>query len=303
MAQKAKKRKTKQKKRMPPLSLLDRAIYLVLILLAIMLDFGILFLTFYLRKCVAFSAPHVLAASEDAGLLWSLIPAIVLMLVALIWSSYHHEERKPIFGKRGIKYGPPQYPPVYPVFMKNKPPVWVSENQKKSRKLWRNALLILIAVSLLPFPLSLSGRNSLQTDGSIVEYGVFNQEKERHERGEVKEVEFSLTRDTSRSGQYGNAFAWVIRLIQRLEPAEYSVCVTIKTDDGERFVFRSGDFRDWGKGERTDWLEDMLYLKSLYPPERIVCADLHLLDCAAFDDDLSQQEQELLYALLAVHTD
>lgn len=298
MAQKAKKRKTKQKKRMPPLSLLDRAIYLVLMLLAIMLDFGILFLTFYLRKWVAFSAPHVLAASEDAGLLWSLIPVIVPMLVAFIWSSYHYEERKPIFGKRGIKYGPPQYPPVYPVFMKNKPPVWVSENQKRSRKLGRNALLILIAVSLLPFPLSLSGRNSLQTDGSIVEYGVFNQEKERYERDEVKEVEFSLIPDT-RSGHYGTDWGWIIRLIQRLEPPEYAVCVTIKTDDGEQFVFRSGDFCNWGEGERTDWLEDMLYLKSLYPPERIVCVDLHLLDYAASDEDLSRQERELLYALFA----
>ena len=302
MAQKAKKRKAKQKKRMPPLSLLDRAIYLVLMLLAIILDFGILFLNFYLRKRVAFSVPNVLAASENSGLLWSLIPAIVLMLVAFIWSSYHYEERKPIFGKRGIKYGPPQYPSVYPVFMKNKPPVWVSENQKKSRKLGRNALLILIAVSLLPFPLSLSGRDSLQTDGSIVEYGVFNQEKEHYERDAVKEVEFSLIPDT-RSGHYGTDWGWIIRLMLRLELPEYAVCVTIKTDEGDQFVFRSGDFRDWGEGEYTDWLEDMLYLKSLYPPERIVCADLHLLDYAASDDDLSQKERELLYTLFAVPAD
>lgn len=296
MARKAKsKRKNKQKKRMPPLSLLDQTIYIILILLSIVLDIGILLLMFFLRNRVAFSVPGVLAAGERASLLWSVIPAIVLFLIAFIRVEYLYTDRRPIFGKRGIKYGPPQYPAVYPIFMKDKPPVWVSEAQKRNRRFGAVALLILIVVSILPFPLSLYGRDSLQADGSIVEYSMFGWETERHEREDIVEVEFSLLEDNS-FRTYNRSW---IRYLCNLKPETYTVCVTITTDDGERFVFRSGDFQAWGKGERTSWLVDMLHLKALFPPEIVTYADTDKLSYAASDYDLSEQETERLYALFS----
>ncbi len=301
MARKAKsKRKNKQKKRMPPLSLLDKTIYGILILLSFGLYIGIIFLSLFLCDRVAHSAPDVLAAIEGTSILWAVIPAFVPTLIALSLFGSSFSDSRPIFGKKGIKYGPPQYPPVYPIFMKNKPPVWVSEAQKKSRKTGAIVLLILIVVSILPYPLSIYGRDSLQTDGSIIEYNIFNRESEYHQREDVVAVEFSLKEDNS-GESFDRNRTWFTRILGKvLESRSYTVCVTITTDDGERFVFRSGDFLEWGRDERTSWLPDMLLLKSLFPPECVTCEDADKLVYAVRDYALNEQDAELLYELFSV---
>lgn len=128
MARKAKK-KIHQ---MPPLSFVDKLIYWTVMALQVVFFLALMFGALLLREKIAFSDETVVAASEHISLWWMIVPSFSLLIVVIPWGRWY-QDRRPLFGRRNFKYGPPAWPRVYPLFMKNKPPVWVSERKKKEK--------------------------------------------------------------------------------------------------------------------------------------------------------------------------
>lgn len=199
---------------MPPLSFADKLIYWFLFIILSAATVALPVLIFDLRDKIAYSDPYVVAAiGDDLAVLRIILPGITVFLIWFIPVAQCYQDRKPIFGLRNFKYGPPAWPKEYPLLMKNKPFVWESQVSKQRRKRIATIVLALLLVSLLQFPLSLCGRDCLRQDGSIVRYNLFNSETHNYPSGQIKEVRLE-TYWRSRKGKrlkfYGS---WRVRMV------------------------------------------------------------------------------------------
>ena len=275
MARKAKKKMHK----MPPLSFWDKLIYWGIFLVLCVAYVALLFGPLQLRHRIAFADEAVIAAADHFSTWWLGIPWMTFFLMTFILWLQPYQNRTPIFGKRNFKYGPPAWLKVYPLFMKNKPPVWVSENKKKQRKSFAIFLLVVLLVSFLFLPLSLYGRDCLRYDGSIVEYSMFNQQVEEFSPGNIKEVTIDLFRYST--GKHYRTTHWGVQLI-------------IRTDSGKKYSF---DHREFDNNGTPLYLTQMVNVISRYDPRIIRYEDVENLDKFIADKDLTQEELRLLYQL------
>ena len=266
--------------KMPPLSFLDKLIYWGIFLVLCVAYVALLFGPLQLRHRIAFSDEAVIAAADHFSTWWLGIPWLTFFLMTFILWLHPYQNRTPIFGKRNFKYGPPAWPKVYPLFMKNKPPVWVSENKKKQRRSYAIFLLVVLLVSFIPLPWSLYGRDCLRYDGSIVEYSMFNQQVEEFSAGEMDEVAVDLFRyDTG--GKYHKTHHWGVRL-------------TLHTRSGKKYSF---DHREFDNNGTRLYLSQLVSVISRYNPEIIHYEDVENLDKFIADKGLSKEEIQLLYQL------
>ena len=272
MARKAKKKLHP----MPKLSALDQCIYMTILALIIAVTFSGVLLPVFLRRAVA-AADAAIAVMEDASILWCFPACFSFFLITFIPLCLAYQGRYPIFGKRNFRYGPPAWPKIYPVFMKNKPVVWVSENKKKQRRNIAILLLVVFLICCLPLPLSLFGRDSLYADGSVADFNMFNRKVREYTVRDVDSVIFRVARNGKRSGLY-------------------DIVMEQTMTDGRRFQFEDGDFL---RREDGDWLSEMVRLKALFPPEKVVTKGHDKLELVVFDRDMDSQQAALLYALFS----
>lgn len=278
MPRKAKKRMHE----MPPLSFLDKLIYWTAFVL-LCVAYGALVLgPMYLRNQIAFSNPAVIAAIDHFSTMWLMVPWLTFFLMTFLLWHGPYQKRIPIFGKRNFKYGPPAWPKIYPLFMKDKPHVWVSERAKKDRKRLAVILLIILLISFIPLPWSLYGRDCLRNDGSIVQYNMFNRETDVFTSGDIADLEIEAYRYTT--GKYASK-------------AHYGVRLIFRTDSGEKFIFAHRDFRSDREFDTVYWLEWMLRIIERYDPGIIHCDGQEKLDRVITDRALSQKEVQKLYQL------
>lgn len=278
MARKAKKRLH----RMPKLSVADKLIYWSILLLLGAAYLLMLFGPMYLRYRIAFGDETVLAADDHSSILWLIVPWMTFFLMTFILWLQPYQDRTPIFGLKNFKYGPPAWPKVYPLFMKNKPPVWVSEKKKKGRRQLAVVLLILLLVSFIPFPWSLYGRDCLRHDGGVVVYNMFNSQTREFTSGDMAEVEIETYRYTT--GKHARVSHWGVRMV-------------LRTGGGKKYVFEFRDFRKAADGETLYWLEAMLAVKQRYDPGIIRYNGLENLDRVIGDRNLNPEEIGKLYQL------
>ena len=259
---------------------MDKLIYWCIFVVLCVAYVALLFGPLQLRHVIAFSDEAVIAAADHFSTWWLGIPWMTFFLMTFILWLQPYQNRTPIFGKRNFKYGPPAWPKVYPLFMKNKPPVWVSENKKKQRRSFAIFLLVVLLVSFIPLPWSLYGRDCLRYDGSIVEYSMFNQQVEDFSPGEMDEVAIDLFRyDTG--GKYHKTHHWGVRL-------------TLHTRSGKKYSF---DHREFDNNGTRLYLSQLASVISRYNPEIIRYEDIESLDKFIADKGLSEEEIQLLYQL------
>jgi hypothetical protein len=278
MAKKAKKR-TNQ---MPRLSLVDKLIYWIIMLVLICLYFLLILVPINLRDLIAFRDDTVIAATGDASLLLVLIPFMTFFLMTFILWEQAYQDRRPIFGIRNFKYGPPAWPKIYPLFMKKKPRVYVSPRARKQRRALAVLLAFILLVSFLPFPLALYGRTVLHHDGSITEYSPFNRIYHAFYSGECTEVRIGTYRYSN--GKSNPTTHWGVKM-------------TFIMENGRKYVF---DHRDFRRDTQTDicyWLTAMLNIKGRHRPEIISYHGTDKLDRVISNRNLSEAEQALLYQL------
>ena len=186
--------------KMPPLSFVDKTIYWFLFLLLCGAYIVLLFGPLYLRHRIAFADRSVAAVEDNISIFWLGVPWMTFFLMTFIPWMQAYQDRKPIFGKRNFKYGPPAWPKVYPLFMKNKPYVFESERKKKERKQIAIVLLVVLLISFIPLPWSLYGRDCLRHDGSIVQYNMFNKEVRNFSSEEITNVKIETYRYSTGKG-------------------------------------------------------------------------------------------------------
>ncbi len=274
MARKAKKRS----QQMPPLSFVDKLIYWAIMALLCTAYFALLLGPLQLSRIIAFSDVEVIAVVDNASALWLIVPWLTFSLMTFILWEQAYKKRIPIFGRKNIRYGPPAWPKIYPLFMKNKPPVWVSERKKKNRKRIATVLLIVLLVSFIPFPWSLYGRDCLFFDGSIAQYNMFNNQTHEFRSGDIADIEIETFRYST--GRYSRKKHWGVRMV-------------FKTVGGKKYTFEHGDFRNDAHSE----LGQMLNVKKRYNPGIIHYEGLENLGRVIADRNLTQEEVRMLYQL------
>lgn len=282
MAKKAKKRMHK----MPPLSPVDKLIYWAVMLLLAVLWLAVLFVPLALRERIAFADEMVVAKVDHASAFWLIVPWTTVFLMTFIPWSLPYQDRKPIFGRRNFRYGPPAWPKVYPLFMKNKPYVFVSDRTRKNRKMTALLLLAVLLISLIPLPWSLYGRDCLRSDGGIEEYNMFNVRVREFASGQVDSVEFEAYRHDV-GGKYSVKLTWDVR-------------VTLTTGSGKVYTFDYSSFRGDAEEETANWLTAMLRLKSRYSPGIITYSGAEHLEEVISDNNLNAAEAEMLYRLFGM---
>lgn len=279
MARKAKKRVHQ----MPRLSFADKLIYWMIMLIFIAFYIALFAIPLCLREAVAFADETVMAKTDHASFLWSLPGWMTFFLMTfIIWTNLY-QKRLPIFGLRNFKYGPPAWPKIYPLFMKNKPKVWVSERAKKERKQGAVLLIIVLLISFIPYPWSIYGRDCLQHDGGIKEYNMFNVCTQEYTSGQIQSVEFEAYKSWSKNGSRRGR-----------------VKVTLTTDDGRRYRFDSHEFQSFLLGDDRSWPEEMLQLKRRYSPEIISYRGTNNVEFVITRSNLTAQEAEMLHQLFGI---
>ena len=270
-------RKKKKKLKMPPLSALDSCIYYLGMALCVILGLSLSLFVTLLTKRIGLADPDVIAVDERATVLLGIFPYIAFLLLLLCPLGTAYSKRMPIFGKKGIQYGPPKYPKVYPLFMREKPPVWVSDRKKESRKTFAIFYVLLVILCLLPIPAGVFGRSCLMENGDVAVYNFLNQEKDRYHVGDIKELCFYPADLHPRSRGYS-----------------YDLNAKITMTDGKTFYFDAADFRNSRNSDPASWLLYMLDMKEKVIPERITYKDSHLLSEVADTYNLTTEEAKLM---------
>lgn len=276
------KKKKKKVSKMPPLSLIDRWIYWGAFLIIMAMDGLLVLFPFWNWYRNAFHEDTVVAVQMTAGVVWSFPGWFVFMVTTFILWYQAYEKRLPIFGKRNFRYGPPAWPKVYPLFMKDKPYVWVSEQTRTQRRRKAAALVILAVLSFVPYPLSWSGRICLNQDGSIRKYNVLNIQTRDYASREIEQVE--LRTYLNSLGKYHTTKIGDVEII-------------LTTKDGRHYVFEREEFRGSSRNDRNDWLPAMMKLKNRYRPEIVTCTGAQLLEKIILDHQLTARQSQMLYEL------
>lgn len=254
----------KAKKRvhpMPPLGWKDQLVYWLGILLTAGFSIGSFIIAGTVQDQIAFSDPNVMARIDGPGNLgWVWILFWMLLAFCFILTGpYQH--RFPIFGRSDLQYGPPAYPRVYPLFMKNKPKHWVSPKELEKRKKRNRIIAIFVILSFLLslffFFHAFHGRTVLQNDGAIRIYNGFDREVKTYEPEDIDSLELKVYSYKSKNS-----------------PRRWNICFRITTSDSETYRIPVSAFR----GTKTEKLQAMFLVKEqIYRdiPLSIDPTDLH----------------------------
>jgi hypothetical protein len=275
MAKKAKKRVHP----MPKLGWKDLLLYWSLMILGYGGSFAtLLFPIFYCGK-VAERNPDMIAYSGGNGVLYGFWLAIWLLIFGVIVTAGFYEPRRPIFGRSDIKYGPPAYPRIYPLLMKNKPKFWKSRKKLAQEKMERTvlvaALLTTLLLGIVLYPHSLYERQELLYDGSVVFYDTCNQESAHYRQHDMESVRLDVS-SSARKYRRRSWYAENTFMFSDGKSCSYSVRTL-------------GD--DWTEAIRT-----AMELKVRYG-DLMSIEDADQLWKVVRDQDMTTAEEELLYQL------
>lgn len=266
---------------MPPLGVLDRCIYGFGIAVTCVGSLGFLLLGAWLAQKKAFADPQVVAANCGIGGALLSVWCFVMFMVLLNGAG----RERPIFGRKDISYGPPKYPEIYPLMMKNAPDTWksptVAANRRTNRKILLGIAVGTLVFALVMFPGGVNRRNVLFADGTAAGYNGRDQETDHPELSETVEMRI-LT--ISQRRNKGRRVTWTAEVQIVYEDRFYS--------------FHASDFQ--GNWEQT--LNTMLELKADYTRRGIpvVIGGTDRLDDVIDDWNLEAGVVELLYRLFSM---
>lgn len=272
-------RKAKKKVHsMPKLGFVDRMIYWILMILGFAGSIGCIFGPIIHRHLLAKGNPDALCFDNGTGLGFSFWLAFWLLLVTLIGYERLYARRIPIFGRHDIRYGPPAYPRIYPLMMKEKPKFWESPKQIRKRRLkfriCAAALVLTFLFSTIMFSFSFCSRHELLRDGTVMAYDYQNQPT-HYDLEELESVRLFVNSSSTRGGR------------TRWYPS-----FELRFKDGTRCVFNVRTFAD-------DWIPALQVAQGLkaYYGELLVIHGTEKLEKVTLNQSMTAMESKLLYAL------
>jgi hypothetical protein len=276
-------RKAKKKVHpMPKLGFWDGLVYWVLMMVGYGGSVACVFAPMVQRWLLAESNPNALACDmEVAEILYGFWLALWLLVMGMIVTLKLYKPRIPIFGRSDIQYGPPAYPRIYPVLMKNKPTHWESQSavrkRTRNRRILAGILIVTLLFSAAVFPLSLYSRQELLRDGTVMAYDSRNQPT-HYDLEDLESVRLYIGRSGGRH-QLKKCYPYLeIRL------RDGTLCVF--------FVKSMGD--GW-----TDALQNARKLKECYGDLLVIEAG-GKLESVVIDNHLSAVQRQLLYELFEI---
>lgn len=277
----SKKKSKLHKLKMPPLTKIDKALYILLIGLTIVVFIAMPVGQSAVKDVIAFSDNSVLAYDERGYFLFALPFLFILEVIIIVALSVGLSDRKPIFGDKSITYGPPRYPSVYPVFMRNKPKDYIRPSHKKFKKWYKSAIIILLASTFVLVPFSLFGRVCLKDNVSIEKYNGFNVRTQTIEQDEMDTLTFRI-------------------LLSGHKALSYNIYMDIKTLSGRKYTFMYSDFYGAGKNKDKSALDCFEFVKSHFPDEKVFYERTDLLEELIEDRNFNQSETAQVYELFDV---
>jgi hypothetical protein len=272
------KGRQKKKLKMPILCIRDKFIYGSFILA------GLLYFIFaipafkQLQNDIGFLSSDVIAVDGSEKYMFMAFWYIIFG----VWIIVPLGNRRPIFGDKKIKYGPPKYPAVYPIFMKNKPLGDFTPKQYRARKIkfaFINLVIVMtFIISAVFIPQSVYERSEILEDGSVVVYDEKNEEISRYTSKEISKVEIRA----QGSGRRGSRYC--------------TVYFVLTTEDNIRFNFRKSCF----KGESVQQIKHIIDLKKIYVNDCIIIGKERLEKSIDKYNLYSSEEKTLLKQLFEI---
>ena len=263
--------------RKPPLSKLDRFLYILIGSCALISCFAlILFLDF--------KFPALVAAGQDekaiatSALHWGFLFPAPTLLTGSIWVAACDlmGRKQPIFGNKSYKpKGFQPLLPVYPLFSK----AFRESLSKKSKDKIKLILLILLAVGTVftaLFPLGIFPRKTLDRDNRFCTYNTLNEvvHQERVENAEKLTIEIE-------------------HFHRRKGRDRYNISLTFQFKD-RSYSFLDNEF--FGMSD-LETLEHMLYLKSLFKEGEYEILHTERMTNLLERQNYSSKERALVYQL------
>lgn len=271
------KRKIKRNLRRIPLSFIDKLIYCVLMIAAIVLALSLLLVSYLLSSDIAFADETIIASDVGASPYWAVFPlmwTLFVPVVAVLSTGYNRKQ--PIFGNKHFK--PKWDEPTqktYPIFSR-KFRESITPKAKKVYLLYFKIFAVCLLVSILIFPLGLFSRESIDSDYRFIRYNTFNRIVHQTDISKAQSLTIGVVASSSRgsSKRYPS-------LKFKFEDSEYS--------------FDSRDFMP--DKEERDVLEYLLYLKSFFEPEQYEITDTKYINYIIDYGDYTPEEVGLIYRL------
>ena len=270
-------KKKKRRLQVPSLSALDTGIYAFLMVCAVAV--GLFFYPMAIgqyRRSV-YQDTHILAQDQPGTVFLCLFGLAVggAIAMALDWL---RRRKQPIFGKANIKYGPPQWKPVYPLLSKQFWKIFCA-NQKR---LMIGVLCVLVFAVLVVSvtALGLPPGERLYDDGRICVYNSFREKTREYGPADLAEIRISTC---SYSGWRGGYRTWGIEM-------------EILMADGAKFAFSNREFHNEDENIHGA-IGGMTQIKAIFDPGIITVSGKEALAKAVRDMNLNREETELLYRL------
>lgn len=265
------KRKLRAKK--PPLSLLDRLIYYVLIFIGTLSGVLIIFIFGdVIPTKVAFLDSSVVASRNIYVLFPSVFLAFSVSMPIVIISSEGLRLKQPIFGNK--KFKPKVLEPtlkVYPIFTKDFRENLTKENKIKIKKTAK-LLMIFIIVSILIFSLCIFQRNVITDENNFISYNMFNSVKDTYNIDEAEKLIIDITRGKN---------------------PQYVIDITFVFEN-HKHSYVLGSFYEM---DTEDALEYMIYLKGFMKDGRYEVRNADKMYYLLFGNSYTATETSLIYEL------
>ena len=274
-------KKKPKKRRDPPLSLLDKTVYIGSMLLSFAILALLLLCGYRVKRTVIFQDPTLLACNDSGvSVLWILPFFCFLGISIIVFIAKGLTFRDPIFGNKAIRYGEyPWKPNCYPLLDPRRKRVPVKPSKKRLQRkmllIWCAVLLVLTC--LIPF--GLLARDCLYEDHSITAYNAFNQPTNVYTKDDLTHLTVGISLHSS---SIHNNF-----IIRKLAGNAHPY-IRIDTKDGRSFRFSLGNFAD------GDALDEICKLKESFSPQDVTLSNEELLDKAISDMNLTEAQAQAL---------
>ena len=236
------------------------------------------------RFDIAFESPDVIATSALEGsvhFLWLTLWLITMGCLIAV----PYRKRYPVFGRKNLKYGPPAYPRVFPLLMKDKPQYWVSEKKaafrRKAIRIGSAVMTIWLFIGIILYPNTLYHRADLYGNGTIAVHNGSNEHEYSCGYGDVEFVQFRVSSRRRSRRSFGRR-CWYIEFVAVLR-------------DGQQIRFENSEFR----GDWMELLEAMRSLKQRYATKMAIVGADNVQKVVDYHG-LNEHEAALLYELFDV---
>ncbi|MBO5944758.1 MAG: hypothetical protein J6Q50_05645 [Clostridia bacterium] len=270
--------KHKQKKQReyfpPPLSKLDIFVYNIIIVAIVLLTIAAFFGIFYVIEVIGYADENIMLTCSRWSVLL-LAPALLITFLPLLnFFATGFNEKRPIFGNKNVNYfSTTRYAKAEFLFKK--------KSNSKDKKTKVILVLVLAVVVVICMVFGLLGRNSIDNNGEIKVYSVFNTVKKEYSLDDISKVTIEIGEEYSRYGGYiANCF------------------VDVETINGKNFDFVTIE-ANWNKYKIPEKIANISTLKTVFDNNNIPVAVVgeEYIDNFVEYYELSEQERTFLTEL------